>query len=257
MFHSTMKIDIVMITKNSVHPCLKESVESISRNLPVHCFIVVDSMSTDATIQSIEKYQKKAGRTRFIRQDCKRGRAREIGAKEVDTEWFAFVDSDVVLAENWFEEIRKYIRPKVGAIEGNVMTSQGKIQSIRPHDRAYTNCTLIKTSLVEDIKIPKEMNFYEDQFIRKYIEGQGYEWIKVPKPCSIHMSHRRRFPKVEIAFEIGRMAGKYNLLPFWMNFFSFALTPIQVFRKRKMPIVHWYKLLGHIRGILERVSGET
>lgn len=34
---------------------------------------------------------------KIIQKSCLRGKARKIGIKEVETEWFAFVDSDVIL----------------------------------------------------------------------------------------------------------------------------------------------------------------
>lgn len=244
------KIDTIMITKNAVHPCLKESLDSIFRNIPVHCLIVVDSMSTDGTTQLIRNYQKRGVRVRIIQQDCKRGKAREIGIKEVDTEWFAFVDSDVILAENWFRKIERYIEPRVGAIEGNVRTPAGEVQKIRPTDRAYTNCTLIRTSSVEGIKIPREMSVYEDQFIRKYIEKKGFQWLKVPDPCSIHISTSDR---LKDAFEIGRMSGKYKLFPFWGHAWSLFIVLVKkLLGKPVSPAIHWNTVRGHIKGVLER-----
>jgi len=41
------KIDVIMITKNSLNPCLKESLDSIFKNIPVNRLIVVDSFSSD------------------------------------------------------------------------------------------------------------------------------------------------------------------------------------------------------------------
>ena len=46
-----MKIDVVLLTKNSIKPCLKECVESIFANLPVNRLIVVDGGSTDGTLE--------------------------------------------------------------------------------------------------------------------------------------------------------------------------------------------------------------
>lgn len=243
-----MKIDVVMITKNSLNPCLKESLDSIFRNVPVNKLIVVDSGSSDGTIDLLKKYGEKI---LIIQRDCKRGEAREIGIKEVETEWFSFVDSDVILSENWFQKIKRYIGPKIGAIEGNVKTPSGFIQRIRPTGRAYTNCTLIKTSLVKDIKIPKEMNVYEDQFIRRYIEKKGYKWLKVPDPCSIHVSTSDR---TKDAFEVGRISGKYKLTPFGIYLWSFFIVLAKkLLRKTTEPLaIYWNTIKGYVKGVLER-----
>jgi len=241
-----MKIDVVMITRNSLHPCLKESIEAIIRNIPINRLIVIDAFSTDGTIELFKEYKNRGVNIEVYQIACKRGKAREIGIKKVETTWFAFVDSDVILADNWFDNIKSYIRPNIGAIEGNVNG-----QKVNPRGRAYTNCTLIKTSLVKDIEIPSEMAVLEDQFIRKWIENKGYKWLKVSQPCSIHKSKSNR---VKDAFEVGRMAGKYKLYPFWKNFAVCFLIPIKILKYRDPPQVYLNKLAGHIKGILERYS---
>jgi len=105
----TLEIDVVMITKNSVTqfgaPTLFNKVlESIFQQIPIHKLIVVDGYSTDDTIKIVKKY------TPYIIQDSRgRGKSREIGIQQVGTEWFAFIDSDVILCPNWFKEIRRSI----------------------------------------------------------------------------------------------------------------------------------------------------
>ena len=236
-------IDVVMITKNSVHPYLEESLSSILRNVPLKQLVVVDSFSTDGTIELINRFQEKGVKIKVIQEECKRGKAREIGIGEVSTEFFAFVDSDVILAENWFVEIIKHITPEIGAIEGKV----GKME-VNPEGRAYTNCTLIRTILVKDISIPEDMHVYEDQYIRKHIEGKEFKWLKVHQPCSIHESHSDHLKDM---FEIGRMAGKYRLLPFWKNLAVCFLIPVKYFKYGDSPRLYLYKLYGHVKGILE------
>jgi glycosyltransferase involved in cell wall biosynthesis len=243
---STAKIDVIMITKNSLYPCLKESLSSIVRNIPLNHLIVVDSFSTDGTLELLNEYAEKGVEIKIIQRRCGRGKAREIGIREVETEWFAFVDSDVILAENWYQEIAKNIKSQVGAIEGNVNK-----QKMSPSGRAYTNCTLIKTNLVKDIWIPEEMQVLEDQYIRKHIEKSGYVWLKVGNPCSIHKSTSSR---IGAAYEVGRMSGKYKLLPFWKDFFVCFLIPVKFLKYGESPSIYLNKLFGHLKGILERRS---
>ncbi|RKY52408.1 MAG: hypothetical protein DRP89_07745 [Candidatus Neomarinimicrobiota bacterium] len=103
--------------------------------------------------------------------------------------------------------------------------------------------------MVKDIKIPEEMTVLEDQFIRKWIESKGYKWLKVSEPRSIHKSQSNR---VKDAFEVGRMAGKYGLIPFWKDLGVCILIPIKYLRYGESPSIYINKLLGHIKGILER-----
>jgi len=191
-----------------------------------------------------EKYKKRNVNIEVYQSAGKRGKARELGIKKVETSWFAFVDSDVILAENWFNEISKYFGPNIGAIEGPIVG-----QKVNPGGRAYTNCTLIKTDLVKDIKIPDEMNVLEDQFIRKFIENKGYKWLKVDSPCSIHKSQSDR---IKNAFEVGRMAGKYNLFPLWKSLGVCFLSPIKFLKYKDSPKIYFNQLVGHIKGMRER-----
>ena len=71
-------IDVVMITKNSVHPYLEESLSSILRNVPLKQLVVVDSFSTDGTIELINRFQEKGVKIKVIQEECKRGKAREM-----------------------------------------------------------------------------------------------------------------------------------------------------------------------------------
>lgn len=238
--------DVVMITKNSIHPFLEESLSSIIRNVPLNRLVVVDSFSTDCTIELINSFREKGVKIKIIQEECKRGKAREIGIKEVSTDLFAFVDSDVILAENWFHEIIKHIKPEIGTIEGKV----GDLE-VNQEGRGYTNCTLVRTSLVKDVRIPEEMHVFEDQYIRRHIEGKEYKWLKVHQPWSIHESHSDHLKDM---FEIGRMAGKYRLFPFWKNLAVCFLIPIKYLKYGDSPRLYLYKLYGHIRGIIERAT---
>ncbi len=243
-----MKIDVIMITKNALQPCLKESIKSIFQNVPVNQLIIVDSFSSDGTINFLRKLSNKD--IKIIQKECKRGKAREIGIKEVKTAWFAFIDADVVLDNDWFRKIIKHVNQDIGAIEANVKTPLGNVQKIRSTGRAYTNSTIIRTKSVKNIKIPKEMSVYEDQYIRKHIEKSGFKWLKVSNPCSVHYSTSNRFND---AYEIGRMSGKYRLFPFKIHLLSFFIVSAKkLLGKPVSPMIHWNMVLGHIRGIFER-----
>jgi len=245
-----MKIDVIMITKNSSKPCLVESIDSIRKNIDLNNLIVVDSYSEDDTINILNKYID--NKLKIIQKYCNRGEAREIAIKEVETKWFAFVDSDVILEDDWQKIIEKNITPKIGAIEGNVKSKEGVIQKINKNSRGYTNCTLIKTDLVKTIQIPREMEVYEDQYIRKYIEKQGKMWVKVPIPCSLHLSKSDR---QKDAYKIGQMSGRYALDPVWKYPTSFVIVLIKkIIGGNESPLIHYHILTGYINGLFSRQS---
>ena len=57
-FTCYMDIDVIMITKNSLKPCLIESIESIIKNINLNKLIIIDAFSNDGTIDLLNKYRK-------------------------------------------------------------------------------------------------------------------------------------------------------------------------------------------------------
>jgi len=78
-----MKVDVVLLTKNSNKPVLRLILESLYKNVNVNRLIVVDGGSTDGTVELLSKYPKIK-----IHYDANGSRAtsREIGTKCVETE---------------------------------------------------------------------------------------------------------------------------------------------------------------------------
>ncbi len=112
-----MQIDVILLTKNSQH-LLAKCLTSIYSNIPVNKLIVVDGYSKDHTVQILEEFQKKHGNLKIIQIGGTRARAREIGISQVSTEYFVFVDSDVVLCKDWFKKAQMDMTEGVGAVWG-------------------------------------------------------------------------------------------------------------------------------------------
>jgi len=223
------EIDVVMLTYNS-EKYLKQVLDSIYREIPVHHLIIVDGYSTDQTLKIIRQYPN----VKIIQTKANLGKCREIGIKTVDTEWFAFVDSDVVLSRGWLNTIRKYVNDGVGAVEGLdiLMSPQRRawqigMQKFRQKRRkkldtskirAFTGDTLIRTEAVKGINIPKNLNVFEDQYIRNYIEQKGYRWVKTREYICKHYDFKppnRTFSAGQEAYQMGYLTVKralFNLI---------------------------------------------
>jgi glycosyltransferase involved in cell wall biosynthesis len=166
-------IDVVILTKNS-EKTLEPSLLSIHKNVPVNKLIAIDGYSTDKTVEILKQYN-----ATIIQTHGTRGFARQIGINTVTTEWFAFVDSDVVLCDNWFEKMKTFMLPEVGAVFGLdlprplsglklrfMQTSSARVFKIRGgcHD------ILIQKKAISGIKIPEKLHTLEDAFIKEWIE---------------------------------------------------------------------------------------
>jgi len=186
-----VKIDVVVLTKNSERTW-KDCLNAIYDAIPLNKLIVVDDFSEDGTIDIIKGFPN----CFLIQNHALREKAREIGIKLVETEWFAFVDSDIVLYSNWFDKIRKHVRPDVGAICGDVIVVSSERKEYVDLDAVlrklrglvyksalkelkigFTGNALVRTALVKNLRFPKWMHFYEDHCIKEHILRQNFKWL--------------------------------------------------------------------------------
>jgi glycosyltransferase involved in cell wall biosynthesis len=188
-------VDVVLLTKNSQRK-LQECVESIYQNVPVAQLIVVDGYSNDLTLDILESFNQKNGNVTILFDNGTRATARQKGIEAVRTEWFVFVDSDVVLCRDWFKKAQSYMVPGVGAIWGievwstlhNPKTLKLFLVTTRKifEVRGGTHDTLIRTDSVRDIKIPVDLHVFEDAYIKDWIEHKGYHVVACYSPFCIH-----------------------------------------------------------------------
>src|SRR4030042_2342268 len=169
-------IDFVVLTKNSEH-LLGKCLASIYENVPVKNLIVVDGFSTDGTLKILNEINEKHGNIKVLRVNGSRAKAREKAVQQVSTEWFMFVDSDVILSTDWVKQAEKHVKPNVGAVWGvnidvipnvkdkNFIKLQRLIAQQCFNLRGGTHDTLIRRDAVADIRIPEELHVYEDAYI--------------------------------------------------------------------------------------------
>ncbi|MCL5949483.1 MAG: glycosyltransferase family 2 protein [Candidatus Bathyarchaeota archaeon] len=183
-----MQVDVVLLTKNSEH-LLDKCLTSIYQNVPIKNLIVIDCFSTDRTLDILEKFNRKFGNVLLVQMEGSRAKARTEGICRVSTEWFMFVDSDVLLCKDWFKKAQADLASGVGAVWGlNVdvlpnMTNKRilKFQSLIARQcfklRGGTHDTLILRKAVEGIRIPEQLHAYEDAYIMRWIEDHGYKAV--------------------------------------------------------------------------------
>ncbi len=188
-------IDVAILTMNSER-MLRECINSIYENVPVKNLIVVDGYSTDNTVEIIQEFQEKYGNVIFVQEKGTRGSARQTAIRRVKSEWFMFVDSDVILSKNWFVEAQKLVDDNVGAVWGieiwsvlrgwKILNLFERVTLKIFEKRGGTHDTLIRRTTVEDIKIPFKLHTYEDGYIKDWIEKKGFKVLGVYEPYCIH-----------------------------------------------------------------------
>lgn len=196
-----------MLTKNSNSPIFRKTLQSIKREIPVSRLIVVDGGSTDATLDTVRDLPL---RTKII-HDPKgnRATARQLGIEAVETDLFAFIDDDVVLQRGWFQLMKRYFHNEnVGGVWGAAIPVE---EYTRRYYRAMANFygmtisqlaikngvkrgmlhdTVLRKDAVEGIQISPKLHVLEDEFVKRYVEENGYVWISTNKPYCKHYKGR-------------------------------------------------------------------
>lgn len=138
--------------------------------------------------------------------------ARKICINMVETEWFIFLDDDVRVGKDYIEKHIKCISNLVGAVQGRKESSHSDPSRWLPK-RSYrggTHVTLIRTSLVKNVKFPKYLEVLEGQYLRLHICETGHIWFFNRISVFRHDSQMRH----SIDYKQGYLAAKYSLLPF-------------------------------------------
>jgi glycosyltransferase involved in cell wall biosynthesis len=188
-------VDVVLLTKNSER-VLEKCVDSVYQNVPVARLIVVDGCSVDKTLDILRTYNERHHNVKIIFDNGTRASARQKGIENVQTDWFMFIDSDVVLCRDWYQKAIKYVKANVGAVWGievwstikNPATLRLFLVITRKifEVRGGTHDTLIKTELVKDIHIPSDLHVFEDAYIKDWITKKGYLVVACYDPFCIH-----------------------------------------------------------------------
>ncbi len=188
-------VDAVLLTLNSERK-LEDCLASVYKNVPIAKLIVVDGGSSDKTLAILKKFDEKYHNIKIIPDRGTRATARQKGIQNVATEWFLFVDSDVVLCDDWFQKAEKYIDDDVGAVWGIEVWSTIQNQSMlkmflwvtkKIFDlRGGTHDTLVRTEVVKNINIPPNLHVFEDTYLKNWVIRQGYRVVACYDPFCIH-----------------------------------------------------------------------
>jgi glycosyltransferase involved in cell wall biosynthesis len=180
------KIDVIMLTKNSEH-MLSKCLTSIFANVPINKLIVIDGYSTDRTLEIFERFNREHENISIFQVKGSRAKARTIGIRQVTTDWFMFVDSDVVLCKDWYKKAQAEMTSDTGAIWGlnvdlipNVTDKRIlRLQSIVAREcfnmRGGTHDILIQRKAIEGLTIPDHLHTFEDAYIVKWIREHGFK----------------------------------------------------------------------------------
>lgn len=188
-----------------------------------------------ALLQSI-RYMSCAGKI-IITNERPLSIARKNAVLQAKTEWVAMVDDDMLLPQNWLQQVTAKIAPKVGAI-GTVAVHKNK--HVAAYDRVvgavvklnkidtspHINNIIIRRKLMEDYNPPKVF-FGEDQELKRYVEKTGYVWKVLPFLGATHLGLSKNYVAVGIAY---RRYGHFTVYQLMRRVVArFIFTPFAAF----------------------------
>jgi len=225
---------------------------AIKREIPVHHFIVVDGYSTDGTVDVVREYF--GDRVKVIETKASLGCARYLGMRAVDTEWFAFIDSDVEILPKWFEATLKHMRSqRIYGIQGvdKGSTVSKHVQPLLSPKKYLNIKDVIKHGIVKlygadtaHVLLRKEvarlinptflchLECGEDAYIAWKIIEAGYIYVKTSELQAIHYST----PEIVLSKALRRSFGYNGIfygIPFHVYMISTTVRFLSHLLKRK------------------------
>jgi glycosyltransferase involved in cell wall biosynthesis len=138
-------VSFIVTTLNEedyIERCLKSLKNQSYENKEI---ILVDSNSTDKTVEISEKYADK-----IIVKPCIMPVGRNLGAKEAKGDILVFVDADVILLNDWTERILPYLyEDKIGAAYGDLLPVENT-----PKAKFFYNLHTLSNSFLRKIGKP-------------------------------------------------------------------------------------------------------
>lgn len=261
----TTAIDVCMPTWRS-EPVIRETLEHLAASVDaadvrLNRLVLVDNESDDRTLEIASGFAEEAGwPIETVSRACTLPEARRIAIDAVDTEWFLFLDDDVRIAEPYIDRQLRAMAPIVGAVQGRKTSKRsadrtsGGLALDRPRSatdwvrrrafRGGTHATLLRHEAVESVDFPPDLVVWEDEYLRREVESNGYLWVFNHQAYFEHASLERH----PAGWTEGYLQGKYNLRPLW----HVALNLPYAVLTGQSPVAYTGLLLGYVRGRIAR-----
>ena len=225
-------IDVAIPTHESAS-VLGTTLDHLARSeeassIEIECLRIIDDESEDDTCAiATDRTDEYGWSLDIVSEACSLPAARERAIERVETEWFLFLDDDARIEEDYLEAHASAIAPRIGALQGRktsqtttadpeptVDTTTERHPSAWVHHRSFrggTHATLVRHAAAAGVKFPADLTVWEDQYLRRHIESQGYLWVFNHQA---RFAHRTQNPRSQ-GWTEGYLQGKYDLRPGW------------------------------------------
>jgi len=123
-----IKASVVINEKNAIRDIEEILKALLNQTVSYFEVIIVDSESTDGTIEVVEKYKKKFGDRMLVHvEECSVGRGYQIGAELARTEFVIYLDADCIPPKDWVEKFyNDFVEKDCDILFGKVKTYPDK-----------------------------------------------------------------------------------------------------------------------------------
>ena len=266
-----MKFDVIIPTLDSESRLeagvFRRVLKRIGEQIPLNRLIIVDDGSKDNTLKIAREFK-----ALVIKGEGSLGKAREIGIKNVNTEWFYFIDDDNLISIDFHKRMWKHAKKSTGMIFARsiipydnylvryetILEKLRRFLGLRDHteDRGYTGATLMRTNAVRGIQIPP-VGRQEDYFIMRYCEEHGWKAEYASEIVVQHLSSK--LPSLQTDYLEGyglatvKSLSKQHLLASWLLTYAKSLMIFPYVRTQKvleqMPKMYYLKYRGYCDGL--------
>ena len=185
-----MRIDVTIATKNSSRT-IGNCLQAIRTNIPFRKIIVVDGQSKDNTLQ----IAKSLGAEIFIDTGLL-GKVRYTQAEHCETQWIAYVDSDVYVYPSWWAEVSKFTSiPNVGMISALGHSPIDRLpiyedylsHMARKYGSVAFSNTLVRRELVLSCReLLNNIHAGEDTILARHLIKLDMRIITIPEQLAFH-----------------------------------------------------------------------
>jgi|GEM_PF-3550107 len=153
------------------------------------------------------------------------GEARRRAITRVKTEWFMFIDDDIILSPTTFTTLAKHMAHDIGAIQGDPeiiglgskwdeslsrYAHKDGVYYIKLGQGGNASILLMKAEAVRDWEPSRpDLSAYEDYELAQHVLKKGYHWVGVP----VDAKHVRSWKKTAKSATWGAQGWKKSLRP--------------------------------------------
>jgi len=186
-------IDVIMGTLDAEN-FIEKSLYTIYKEIPVRRLIICDGGSQDSTLEILKNFPRVEV---FDKPDIiSSGKVIEFLISKTNSDWFVLIDSDIFLADGWFDEMKKF-QNKYDVIENSKAILAYHFyrefpEKLEENYRASHLCHLIKKEAVKEYHCDDDYVFrVTDYLFRQTVEKAGFRYGKISSTEHSHNETER------------------------------------------------------------------